>query len=214
MAEPKHTTIYGLCEPRLDHPLYGQVRYVGKTIYTPEARLQGHLLGKNKAPVTTWIAKLKAVGLIPTAIALEVVCPEDCWKARERHWILHYRGLGKLLNCTHGGEGPFGGALRSPETIAKIIAFHTGRKASPEARANMRAAHLGKSFMTDEEKARRSARMKGTRPPASMPGRKKSAEHILKISLSNIKTKKAQREAREALAIARGPQLCMDLPLG
>lgn len=109
------TTIYGLCEPD------GRVRYVGKTIGTPERRLTYHLAHAKKGstlPSARWLRKKQAAGIRPTILVLETVGAD--WAEREQHWIAFYRSTTPdLLNITDGGEGT-PGRIPTPEHKAKI----------------------------------------------------------------------------------------------
>jgi hypothetical protein len=89
-------TIYGLVDPRTD-----RVRYVGKTTWSLTHRLRGHINGATTATHKgRWILALRAEGLCPSAIPLEVV-PVEAWEAAERGWI---ERLDDLTNSTPGGE--------------------------------------------------------------------------------------------------------------
>lgn len=58
----------------------------------------------------------------------------------ERRWIMQLRALGfRLTNATTGGDGGHG-RVASSETRRKMSAAQTGKKRSPEACANIKAA--------------------------------------------------------------------------
>jgi NUMOD3 motif len=66
---------------------------------------------------------------------------------------------GTLLNVSTGGAGA-SGYKHSADSLAKIVAIHTGRKRSDETREKMAAAKLGKP-QSDAHKAAISAAKKG-----------------------------------------------------
>lgn len=90
----------------LEHPLTGEVRYVGKT-KNPKMRFQNHMnKGHNKTShKTNWIESLKREGLRPIMKVLDEVSNEE-WKYWEKFWIAVCTEWGfKLTNHTSGGEG-------------------------------------------------------------------------------------------------------------
>jgi group I intron endonuclease len=94
----RNTKIYGLLDPRTN-----EVRYVGKTIQTLEARLRKHISDKPKSNTYrfNWINQLKELNLKPTILILEL-CDEKDWVEREKYWISYFENL---TNLTTGGEG-------------------------------------------------------------------------------------------------------------
>lgn len=116
------TTIYALCESD------GRVRYVGKTIGTPERRLVYHIHHARKGgtlPSARWIRKRVEAGFRPIIKVLELVGAN--WAERECFWISFYRAVEPdLLNITDGGEGTLG-RVPSMEHRRKIAeALRTG----------------------------------------------------------------------------------------
>lgn len=87
-------------------------------------------------------------------VVLEVLDCTSKLNEREEHW-------GKLLKPEYN-VAPLGGSMR-------------GYKHTEEAKQNMSNAHKGKRHHSEEEKARRSERMKGNQ---WNKGRKHTAEHI------------------------------------
>lgn len=87
-------------------------------------------------------------------VVLEVLENSSLLNERETHW-------GKLLKPEYN-IAPLGGSMR-------------GYKHTEEARANMSAAHKGRPHHSEEEKAKRSERMKGNKYNT---GRKQSPEEI------------------------------------
>lgn len=101
-------------------PLFGAVRYVGKSV-DPKRRLTSHLADakpRHKSHVSAWIKSLKKSGLYPEMNIIEA-CTED-WVNREMYWINYYKNKGAFLcNLTNGGEGSLGHIV-SEETRKKI----------------------------------------------------------------------------------------------
>lgn len=125
------TIIYGLADPR-----DGQLRYVGKTVWTLERRLGRHLSassrGKNRKD--RWIARLIAKDLRPEIFEIEVV--DGSWVEAERFWIAYFRSIGAdLMNHTSGGEGEPG--FRVAEDVKRRISI--GNKGKPKS-----AEHVAK----------------------------------------------------------------------
>lgn len=151
--------IYALVDPVTD-----EVRYVGRTINTPEGRLRGHIKvaksGK-RSHVYSW---LRSINLAPVIVTIETV-PEDELNDAERHWIHVFKlASARLTNGTDGGEwGPLVGeslkqwlaVMSSPETRAKISAGGRGLKRSPETRAKLAASSRGRK-MSAESRAKMS----------------------------------------------------------
>lgn len=121
------TWIYGLVDPR-----DGQVRYIGMTTKTLEARLAGHLNESHYRPKlcyhkSHWIRQLVALGLSPGIQLLEEVLVDDDWRTAEIRWIAYGRSQGwPLTNMTDGGEGAPGRVL-SEETKRRIAIAAKGR---------------------------------------------------------------------------------------
>jgi len=83
-------------------------------------------------------------------------------------------GRDNLANCTDGGDG-CSGSIRSVETIAKTVAFHTGKKRSEESRKRMSNAQKSSinrpDVSGDKNPARREdVRSKMRKPRPSMCG--------------------------------------------
>ncbi len=112
--------IYGL------HAGDHRVRYVGKTVGDPRARLRQHRADANAGsalPVHRWMRKhgLRAIAVVE----LDRVAETDDWAAIERQWIVGFSG--ELLNVTKGGEGAHE-PIFTPEHRAKIAkALRRGR---------------------------------------------------------------------------------------
>lgn len=94
--------IYGLVDPRS-----GEVRYVGKTMHSPEQRRDEHVREarrmERRGRRLSWIRKLTKLGMVPSVTVLDTVNEND-WQTAEKDWIAR---LPNLLNDTVGGEaGP------------------------------------------------------------------------------------------------------------
>lgn len=117
-AAGKPVTIYGLVDP-----ITNEIRYVGKTVATPQHRLTVHLAEEGrslrKRKVLAWFAGLRSAGERPQIIVLEVVQPGCNWTEAEQFWIAYFRFIGaRLCNLTTGGDGACG-CVQSEESKRK-----------------------------------------------------------------------------------------------
>ena len=134
--------IYTLVDPRAPH----QVRYVGQTRQPARTRWYAHV---NQAPKKSswssrWILKLLRSGVEPLMSTI-VEVETDRLSDVERAWIAHYRSTGhRLTNITDGGEGHTG--TMRPEHVAKVAAWHRGRKRPPETGRRISAAKKGCTY--------------------------------------------------------------------
>lgn len=115
----KPTFIYGLVDP-LTH----QLRYIGKTVLSPEKRLSVHLWRARAHPhklhSMAWLISLGRAGAAPQVFVIEEIPAGQDWVEAEQFWIAYFRMIGAdLCNHTLGGEGRHG-QPRSPEEIAKM----------------------------------------------------------------------------------------------
>lgn len=202
--------IYGLFDPRTS-----ELRYVGKSCsgmvrpgqhFTPTG-----LRREAKTHKTNWIKTVLADGLVPEIEVLEVCESAVELVEAERFFIEYFRSLGcRLTNMTVGGDG--GGPKWSDARRLKA----TGRKLTPEHRANIGAAGIGRKMPaeaiektaasrrglkhTDEAKAKMSAKMMGrvhsAETKAKMAESHKSPENIAAIKLRQ--TGKIPSEATRA----------------
>ena len=116
--------IYVLCDPET-----GEVRYLGKT-KTPETRLAQHLSDARHNHRVAWIQSLARRRLTPALRVWDMV-PDHNWQNWERFYIQSLRQTGaRLVNGTAGGDG--------------VVA-------TPEVRAKMSAAKLGRTFCHSTE---------------------------------------------------------------
>lgn len=126
-----------------------RVRYVGLTRGRPKHRLWHHVYQAMKGGGTysaNWIRSLVTSGRRPEMRVLVHVDAAQV-NAVEQAWIAHFRGTGhRLTNITDGGEGHTG--QKRPEHLAKIAAWHTGRKRPAECGARIRAALTGRTYGT------------------------------------------------------------------
>lgn len=157
---PKKVFIY--C---LKNPTTGDVRYIGQT-NNLKRRLQDHLRdsSKLKTHLGKWLRSLG--GEKPLLAVLHEVAENESWSEEEIRYISCARALGvNLVNSTDGGEGISGpkspewrAAMKRPksskwkaamtaprpkEWCVAISAGLTGKKATPEACANMSATRKG-----------------------------------------------------------------------
>lgn len=159
--------IYGLTDPRT-----GQVRYIGKSTTGMQRPLQ------HRSDTVThrgrWIVGLERRGLQYGIVVLYRCKRAEDLADAECEFIALYRKLGvRLTNCTDGGDGTLGyrhtkesrasigeknrirytGRKLTPEWKAKVVAALIGRPVSAETRERMRLAHLGQ-VNTPEQIAR------------------------------------------------------------
>lgn len=174
MADPKIAHLYTLSDPR--NP--DAIRYVGWTAKTAEQRLRAHLADARKSDGRgwhrlNWIRSLLAVGVKPI-IRVVAVCDFEEGPAAEIGLIATLRALGhRLTNTTSGGEGV---PNPSPEVRARMGAAHLGKKLRPESIAKRSAAQTGMKRSPDF-----CAKMSAT-----MRGRQASEETRKKLSLSHM----------------------------
>ena len=172
--------IYGLIDPRDQ-----QLRYVGVTVDIKK-RLYHHMYpGRHKGDKPqrmNWIRKLRSLGIKPDIFIIEEADATD-WVEKEKFWINYFRFIGSdLINVTAGGEGAVGRKINR-ESMKKFWAAgakaNTGRDRSDvpdEVRKRISKSlkdYYSKHPVSKESKAAQSARLKG---------RKKSPEHLAKIS--------------------------------
>ncbi len=118
-SDDKPTFIYGLVDPRTH-----QLRYIGKTVLTPEKRLTVHNWRARKHPhkrhSMAWLVGLEKAGYVAEIVVIEEVAAGQDWVEAEQFWIAYFRMVGaNLCNHTDGGEGRLG-RTRSPAEIEKL----------------------------------------------------------------------------------------------
>lgn len=94
---PKDTTIYGLVDPRDN-----MIRYVGKTNQELIKRYRAHISDKTRSKKTSWIKRLKSIGLLPKCMIIDRV---NNWEEAEKYYIHLFKSAGyNLTNLTEGGK--------------------------------------------------------------------------------------------------------------
>ena len=91
--------IYGLVDP-----LVHQIAYVGKTndLY---GRWESHVKTEAQHITGQWIQRLRAAGVEPTLVVLEVLPDDGDWMNAERWWISHGLRIGwPLTNTIYAGD--------------------------------------------------------------------------------------------------------------
>lgn len=189
-TEPRPWVIYTLSDPRTPDT----VRYVGITHGTLEDRLKTHIYlsrtGKLRTHTVYWIRSLLRDGVEPLIKVIDGGIGSG-WEASEVGWIAWYKEQGSnLTNHTAGGEESVG-RPNSPETRAKIRVAKLGKKLSPEHRAKIALAGLGRK-PSPETRAKLSASKLGNNP---------SSEARAKISAAHL-GRKHSPEARANMASA------------
>ncbi len=196
----------------LKDPVTGDVRYVGKTD-NPKHRLGLHLIEsrKHKHRRACWVRSLLRRGLQPQMEVVDEV-PRAYWQALEAAYIAFYRELGyRLTNSTPGGDGT-GAGKSHPSTGRKWTAemrANYQQALTPEVRAKLRAARLGKK-MAPESIAKTAAANRGRKRPIAacqavsraLRGIKRSDETKAKLRAAFLGTK-ASPETRAKLSAVR-----------
>src|ERR1035441_9490096 len=170
--------------------------YIGQTVNF-EARKKRHLLDSQNRSNYPFHRAIKMYG-IENFQEEVIICEEHELNLLERFFIGIFKGIGKVYNCTDGGEGS------------------VGFKHSPESKEKMRVKQL-KQNLSDETRQRMSESAKKriasieTRKKMSIAGlgRKFSEEWKAKIGKANLglkrteETKKKLRELRKAEWVRR-----------
>lgn len=93
----------------LEHPITGEVRYIGKTEQSLSIRLAKHIYEskKNKTHKNNWIQNLIKQELKPVISLIEEITFND-WEFYEKYWIAQFKAWGfDLVNLTEGGESVY-----------------------------------------------------------------------------------------------------------
>lgn len=135
------TRIYGLTETRLDHPRFGEIRYVGKAD-NPVSRLDKHMRDRRACHRVNWLQALKRLDLLPSIVILAEVS-EDEWQAAERQWITYFKDQGAdLVNETEGGDG-LKGFVHSIQSRIKMSLAKKGKPKTKEHAAAISRSLIG-----------------------------------------------------------------------
>ena len=145
--------IYALCDPAT-----GEVRYVGKTVRTPQRRLYYHVKKASTGSqlyVCNWIRSLDGS---PVIKVLEENPPN--LNESEIRWIAKLRREGaRLTNLTDGGDGGDTSMFWTDEGRVKMRAATSRRWKDPQQRATQaetaRRTHTGMK-RTDETRKKQS----------------------------------------------------------
>lgn len=171
------TYIYGLVDPRDE-----SIRYVGKCGDLGR-RLGQHLQSRARDAHTAkgaWINELVDAGKQPEITVLEKLAPEADWEVRERFWIAQLTVLGApLTNATAGGIGGRVPAATSPEANAKRSASLRALRGSymtPQVRAKIGAANLGKIRTAETREKIRTVRASQVMPTMDATNRQRMSE--------------------------------------
>ncbi len=191
-----HGIIYSLHDP-MTHEL----RYIGQTIKTPQARLAVHLSPsslKRHSYLARWLKSLVWRGHRPSIVVLATAETQAELDALEVQHIAAERAKGtRLVNLSDGGGGRAGYVPTAAER-EKISAAQVGvprAKWTEERKQAMSALFTGRPSPNTEEHHRRLAEAKRGVPrsaeerakmSAAMKGRKASAETRAKMSAARI----------------------------
>lgn len=117
--------IYGLVDP-----LVHQIAYVGQTERDIYERWEQHVKTKSESLAGRWVKRLRAAGLQPTLIVLEVLPDNGDIDNAERWWIAHGLRMGwPLVNTQHVGERRI---KENYSALSKAISAHTVLKPNPQ----------------------------------------------------------------------------------
>lgn len=133
-------SVYGLVDPR-----DGQLRYVGQTVRRVSVRYDQHLIRAKtrKTHRDCWIFALLSLGLKPELVVFQELKEKQILDQAETFWIAYFRAMGcQLANLTDGGKSN-SGWIASPETKAKMSAAKLGKTKSQETRSKMASAQKG-----------------------------------------------------------------------
>lgn len=145
MNESTPVKIYALADPRTK-----EIKYIGKTNRTLEARLSQHLSQsiQEKNYRANWIKSLIKQNLKPETILLEE-CSEENWAEREKFWISYGREQNwRLTNSTEGGEGCSNPSDKTRKKLSESMKgkqHSLGYKFSEESRRKMSESRRGKN---------------------------------------------------------------------
>ncbi len=196
----------------LKDPVTGEVRYVGKAD-RPSKRLVQHvgIANRRKDYKACWIRSLLRRGLKPELEIVDEV-PVEYWQALEAAYIAFYSELGyRLVNVTPGGNGCGAGEVHPSFGTKWTDEMRANKQAglTPEVRAKLRAARLGKK-MSPESIAKTVAAKRGKKRPLAvcqavsraLRGIKRSDETRAKVRAARLGTK-ATLETRAKLSAMR-----------
>lgn len=173
------------------------IRYVGKTVFSLDARLSGHLADVRNGSRThksNWIRSLLSDGKLPRITLIEEVEGNGC--KEERYWIKYFRDhTVDLVNSTDGGEGE-AGWHHSEDVCHKLSAMGMGHDVPVKVRQKISNSLKGHVSSIQN-------RLAVSKAHKGIP---KSEEHRKKIGLGNkgkIRTPEMRR--RYSLASKRRP---------
>lgn len=139
--------VYGLIDPTND-----ELRYVGCTIQSLDARLRRHLWPSGRRSNTHknhWLNKLIANGLRPRICCLMLCSSPSAMYEIERFYIALLRCMGaRLVNASDGGVGRSAGYVASDATRRKMSRTRIGR-AVPDTQRELISRSLGGTPLID-----------------------------------------------------------------
>lgn len=162
----------------LEHPITGEIRYVGKTNRGLEERLSKHLVTKENNHRANWIRNLLKENLKPVIKLLDEV-DKDKWVIFEKYWISQFKTWGfNLVNFTEGGEsGVISKKCRDACTKANTgrISSKRGTKLPEDVKKKISLKLAGRKLSKETLRKR----------SITITGRKLSEENKRKIGLAN-----------------------------
>lgn len=171
------------------------IRYVGKTCLTLKHRLSCHVAPANlkyQSHKNCWIKSLLRDGRKPEIRLLETIEGENTnniWADRERAWISFGKRIGwDLTNTSTGGDAGAEGKIHTEHTRKRMSESRKRfLKEHPEHLALIapkpgRFSEETKTAIAEKNKQRWNDPEYKVRVSANMRGKRKSPEHILKLS--------------------------------
>lgn len=140
----------------LNHPITGEIRYVGKTVKKLNDRLKNHIWESKQLACYRhkWIDKLTKYDLKPEIKILDIV-PKEEWQFWESYWIEQMNVWGfNLTNSTPGGDGfDWTGRVHKQESKDKMSkakknkpSWNKGKNLTDEHKMKLSKSHFGKKL--------------------------------------------------------------------
>lgn len=137
----------------LEHPITGDIRYVGKTV-NPNKRKNDHnsisYNRKNNTRLSAWIISLCNQGLKPKMLIIDQITDLN-WEWLEQYWISQFKAWNfNLVNHSIGGGG-HNGIKMSEEFCEKQSKLKRGRKVPQNVIEDFKIRITGNTFTRGEK---------------------------------------------------------------
>lgn len=180
----------------LEHPITGEIRYVGATRNTLKRRLRGHIRDSYRHSYhnSNWIRSIVNIGLEPIIKQIEI-CDVDNWNEIEGYWISQFKAWG--YNLTNDKDFSNNKYVYSKETRQKLRVAQLGKKMSEETKLKIKNSLILTKSKTDNSiskstKEKISKKLIGkplsniTKQKLSIAQRGKHATKILQYDLNGL----------------------------